>query len=86
MRRANTIKCICGLVVTATGLVLYSYHVRELLVSLALFTVAYLILALTVLAAVLLWWASEQLANRTGPASRRVVALSRRLIAAYARP
>lgn len=86
MRRANTIKCICGLVVTATGLELFSYHVRELLVSLALFTVAYLILALTVLAAVLLWWASEQLANRTGPASRRVVALSRRLIAAYARP
>lgn len=86
MRRADTIKCICGLVVTTTGLELYSYHVRELLVSLALFTVAYLILALTTLAAVLLWWASEQLANRTGPASRRVVAFSRRLMSAAARP
>jgi hypothetical protein len=86
LRRANTIKCTCGLIVTTIGLDLYSYHVHELLVSLAVFTVAYLVLALTALAAVFLWWSGEQLANRTGPASRRVIAFSRRLIAAYARP
>jgi len=72
-------------IVTVAALDLYSYYVRELLVSLALFTVAFLILALAVLAAVLFWWASEQLASRTGPASRKVVAFSRRVIAAYAR-
>ena len=85
MRRINIIKCTCGVIVTVAALDLYSYYVRELLVSLALFTVAFLILALAVLAAVLFWWASEQLASRTGPASRKVVAFSRRVIAAYAR-
>lgn len=86
MRRPKIIECACGLVPTLVGLELYSYHVRELLVSLALFSVAFLFLALTVLALILLWWASEQLANRTGPASRKVIAFSRRLIATYARP
>ena len=76
----------CGLAVMIVALDLHSYYVRELLVSLALFCMAFLFLALLVLAAVLLWWASEQLADRSGPASRRVIAYSRRLIAAYAKP
>jgi len=84
--RPNIIKCTGGIVLTLVGIDLYSYHVRELLVSLALFSVVFLLLALVVLAAILLWWASEQLASKTGPASRRVIAFSRRLIATYARP
>jgi hypothetical protein len=80
------IKCTCGLIATIVGLDLDSYFVRELLVSLALFSMAFLILTLTTLTAVLLWWASEQLANKSGPASRWVVTVSRRLVAAYARP
>ncbi|HMD06425.1 MAG TPA: hypothetical protein VKH63_02760 [Candidatus Acidoferrum sp.] len=86
MPRPNIIKCTGGIVLTLVGIDLYSYHVRELLVSLALFSVVFLLLALVVLAAILLWWASEQLASKTGPASRRVIAFSRRLIATYARP
>jgi hypothetical protein len=86
LSRPNIIKCICGLVLTLLGLDLYSYYVRELLVSLALFSVVFLLLALVVLAAILLWWASEQVASKTGPASRRVIAFSRRLVATYARP
>jgi hypothetical protein len=85
LRRTNSIKCTCGVIVTIAALDLYSYYFRELLVSLALFTMAFLILALAVLAAVLLWWAGEELANRTGPASRKAVAFSRRVIAAYTR-
>jgi peptidoglycan/LPS O-acetylase OafA/YrhL len=77
--------CACGLVVTVLGLGFSSYFIRELLVSLALFSVAFLSLALTILAAILVWWASEQLANRSGRASRKVMAFSRRLIATYAR-
>jgi hypothetical protein len=78
-------ECACGLVVIILGLGFSSYYIRELLVSLALFSVAFLSLALTVLAAILLWWASEQLAGWSGPASRKVLAFSRRLIATYAR-
>ncbi len=85
MTRTNIIKVTCGLAITIAGLDLYSYYVRELLVSLALFTVIFLTLALATFAVVFLWWASEQLANRSGPASRKVIAFSRRLIAAYAR-
>jgi hypothetical protein len=76
----------CGLFVTILGLGFSSYYIRELLVSLALFSAAFLFLALSVLAAILLWWASEQLAGWSGPASRKVLAFSRRLIATYARP
>jgi len=79
-------ECACGLVVTILVLGFSSYYMRELLVTLALFSVAFLFLALTVLAAILLWWASEQLADWSGPASRKVIAFSRRLIATYARP
>jgi hypothetical protein len=84
--RLKVINRTCGLVVALVALDLYSYFVRELLVSLALFTVAFLFLAFTTLAAILLWWATEQLANRTGPASRKLIAFSRRLVAPYARP
>ena len=86
LRTLKISECACGLAVTLLGLGFSSFYMRELLVSLALFSVAFLFLALTVLALILLWWASEQLANRTGPASRKVIAFSRRLIATYARP
>lgn len=86
MRTPKITECACGLVVTILGFGFSSYYIREVLVSLALFSVAFLFLALTVLAAILLWWASEQLADWSGPASRRVLAFSRRLMAAYARP
>ena len=76
-------KRTCVLIAASLALILYSYHVRELLISLALFTAAFLILAFAALAAVLLWWGSEQLANRSGPASRKVIAYSRRVIAYY---
>jgi hypothetical protein len=75
----------CGLVVTIAGLSLYSYHVRELLAFLALFSVAFFLLALVALGALLLWWASEQLAIWTRPASREVIASSRSFITARAR-
>jgi hypothetical protein len=68
------------------GLGLYSFYVRELLASLLLFSVAFFFLSLVVLGVFLVWCASEQVAIWTGPASRNVIALSRRLIAAYARP
>ena len=85
MRKPKISECACGLVVPLLGLGFSSYYTRELLVSLAFFTVAFLFLALAVLAAILLWWASEQLADWSGPASRKVIAFSRRLIATYAR-
>jgi hypothetical protein len=86
LRAPKIRECACGLVVTILGLGFSSYYLRELLVSLALFSVAFLFLAVTVLAAMLLWWASEQLAGWSGPASRKMIALSRRLLATYAGP
>jgi len=85
LTRINTIKYASGAGITIVALDLYSYYVHELLVSLALFTAVFLVLALATFAAVLLWWVSEQLANRSGPTSRKVIAFSRRLIAAHAR-
>jgi hypothetical protein len=79
-------KRTCGLAVVIVALDLHSYYARELLVSMALFSVAFLFLAVLVFAALLLWWASEQLVDKSGPTSRRVIAFSRRLIAAYAKP
>ncbi len=76
----------CGLIVTIVGLALYSYYVRELLTALSLFSVAFFFLALVGLGALLIWCASVQVAIWAGPASRNVVAYSRRLIAANARP
>jgi hypothetical protein len=68
------------------GLSLHSFHVRELLASLVLFSVAFFFLALLILGVFLLWCATEQLAIWAGPASRNLASFSRRLIAAYARP
>jgi hypothetical protein len=75
-----------GLVVAIAGLGFTSFYVRELLVSLAVFSVAFGVLTLATLAAVILWWASERVASKTGPASRKVLAFSRRIIAAHERP
>ena len=85
MTRTSIAKRTCGMGITIAVLDLYSYHVHELLVSLALFTGVFLILALATFVAVFLWWASEQLLGRTGPASRRLIAFSRRIIAIYER-
>lgn len=68
------------------GLALYSYYVRELLASLALFTGAFALLGLAAGALFLMWCAAVQVATWTGPASRNLIALSRRLVAAYVRP
>ncbi len=68
------------------GLGLYSYYVRELLASLVLFTIAFFFLGLAALGVFLVWCASEKVAIWTLPASRNMIALSRRLITAYTRP
>jgi hypothetical protein len=69
----------------AVGLGLYSYYVRELLASLALFTAVFFFLGLVALAVFLVWCTSVQVAIWTPPASRNMTAFSRRLISAYAR-
>jgi hypothetical protein len=47
--------------------------------------VAFLALALIILTVILVWWASEQMTSKAGPALRKVIAFSRRLIAANAK-
>jgi hypothetical protein len=76
----------CGLIVTIAGLGLYSYYVRELLAALTLFSLAFFFLVLIGLGALLVWSAGVQVAIWATPASRNVMAFSRRLIAAYAKP
>jgi hypothetical protein len=76
----------CGLIVTIVGLGLYSYYVRELLAALTLFSLAFFFLALVGLGALLVWSATVQMAIWARPASRNMIAFSRRLIAAYAKP
>ena len=73
------------LVGTIVGLGLYSYRVRELLASLALFAVLFSCLALAAVGAVLAWWASEHLVIWAEGWSPSVFAFSNRLITAYAR-
>jgi len=68
------------------GLSLYSFYLRDLLASLALFSVAFFFLVLALLAVSLVWCASVQVAIWTRSAPRNVIALSRRLIAPYAKP
>lgn len=65
----------CGLAVTLVGLGLYSYYVRELLVSLFLFSAFFLAMALIVLGVVLACYASEQVALWSSLASRNAIAL-----------
>jgi hypothetical protein len=86
LREVKIKEYMCGLLVTIVGLTLYSYYVRELLAALTLFSVAFFLLALVALGALLAWSASAQLAIWARPASRSVIALSRRLAAAYAKP
>jgi hypothetical protein len=86
LRKLKAAEYACGISIAIVALGLYSYYVRELLASLALFTAGFFCLGLLVFGAFLLWYASVQVATWTGPASRDVVAFSRRLIAAYARP
>lgn len=86
MREIKIRDYTCGLIVTIVGLGLYSYYVRELLAALTLFSMAFFLLALVGLAALLVWCASVQVAIWARPASRNMIAFSRRLIAAYARP
>jgi hypothetical protein len=78
--------CTCGLLVTIVGLGLYSYYVRELVAALTLFSIAFFSLAVIGLAALLVWCASVHAAVWARPGSRNLIAFSRRLIAAYARP
>ena len=85
MREIKIRDYVCGLVIPVVGLGMYSFYVRELLASLVLFSVAFLFLALVALGALLAWTASVQMAMWAMPASRNVVAFSRRLIEAYAR-
>lgn len=65
---------------------MYSYYVRELLASLVLFGVACFFLGLVVLGVFLVWCAGEKAAIWARFASRTMIVLSRRLLAAYARP
>jgi hypothetical protein len=51
-----------GLAVTIVALGLYSYYVRELLASLLLFSVLFLVMGLIVLGGVLAWYAGKQVA------------------------
>lgn len=66
---------------TIAGLGLYSYYVRELMTALTLFSIAFFFLALVLLGALLVWCVSVQVAIWARPASRTMVAFSRRLIA-----
>ena len=75
-----------GLVVMIVGLGLYSYYVRELLAALTIFSVAFFVLAMAALGALLIWCGSVQVAVWASPASRSMIAFSRRMIASCARP
>ena len=79
------LKVTCGLVLTIVGLGLYSYYVRELLLALAVFSVAFFSLTLVTLGVLLVWCASEQADMWALPLSRNVAAFSGRRITAYAR-
>jgi hypothetical protein len=85
LREIKTIEFTCGLSAVIVGLGMYSYYVRELLASLALFTGAFFIVGLVAFGMFLVWSAGEKIAIWAPPASRNVIALSRRLIVAYAR-
>jgi hypothetical protein len=86
MREIKAAEYTCGIGAVIVGLGLYSYYVRELLASLLLFSAVFFFLGLVAAGMFFIWSASEQLAIWTVPASRNVIAFSRRLIAAHARP
>jgi len=85
VRDVKATEYMFGIGAVVVGIGLYSYYVRELLASLALFTGAFLILGMAALGVFLVWSAAERIAVWAPPASRSMFALSRRLIAAYAR-
>jgi hypothetical protein len=66
----------CGLAVTIVALGFYSYYVRELLASLLLFSALFLALGLSVLGAVLAWYAGKEVAVWSRLASRNAIALT----------
>jgi hypothetical protein len=72
-----------GLSTVIIGLGFYSYYVRELLASLALFTGAFFLLGLALVGGFLLGWVAVQAFRWTGPASHDLIAFSRRLVAVY---
>jgi hypothetical protein len=82
LREARIRNYTCGLAVTIIGLGMYSFYVRELLASLALFSLGFLFLALIALSVFLIWCASVQVGIWARPASRNMMALSRRMISA----
>jgi hypothetical protein len=86
LREIKAIEYTCGSSAVVAGLGLYSYQVRELLAALVLFTAAFFFLGLVALGVYLVWCASEKVGIWTGPASRSMMALSRRLMTAYTRP
>lgn len=86
MQKIKLIEYTCGVSAVIVGLGLYSYYVRELLASLALFTAAFCLLGLAAAGLFLVWSAGVRVVLWTGPASRNVIAFSRRLVAAYVRP
>jgi hypothetical protein len=75
----------CGISAGIVGLGLYSYYVRELLASLLLFSAMFFFLGLVAAGIFFIWVVSEQIVIWTVPASRNVIAFSRRFVAAYAR-
>jgi hypothetical protein len=85
MRQPKVSEYRCGLIVALAALSLYSYHVRELLAALALFSVVFFPASLVLLGVFLTWCASEQVAIWIRPASNNMVAFSRRLMLAYAK-
>lgn len=85
MHKAKNRGYTCGLATAIAGLSLFSYHVRELLAAMALFSLVFFLATMVALGGFYLWRASDYLVTWTGPSSQDVVAFSRRLIAAYAR-
>ena len=86
MREIKAVEYSYGLGLMIVWLGLYSYYVRELLASFALFTGAFFLVALAALGVFLIWWTCKKVATWTPSVSRNMIALSRRLIAAYAKP
>jgi hypothetical protein len=83
--KLKSLQYALALSLIVAGLGLYSYCVREMLVSLVLFAGLFLGVGLMALAVIFLWYVAEKVALWTPQASRGLIALSRRLIAAYAR-
>jgi hypothetical protein len=73
MREIKTIEYTCGLSAIIVGIGLYSYYVRELLASLAIFTGVFLVLGLVGLGAFLIWCAGEKVVTWSRAASRGVL-------------